>query len=183
MTKNEKKVLLIIDPQKGFKNKHTEKALERIEEIADYFDIVFASLFHNPENSLYKELLYWHNFAKHKHPEYSELAIQKTPKMRLFKTHKYGNINLGMKSFLFMNKVKKVYICGLETDASVYKTALDLFDMGIEPILIKDACGSCQGKRFHNMGISLAERQIGEDNVLTFDEIKDKLEHKVVELF
>jgi nicotinamidase-related amidase len=178
----EKKVLLIIDPQNGFKNKHTEKALKKIDEIVDFFDIKFVSIFHNPENSLYKNLLYWHNFAKHKNKEYSELAIKADKKYKTLKTHKYGKISWGFKTYIKLNKIKTIYICGVETDACVYKTALDIFDLGVTPIIISDACGSCRSKKFHDMALMLAERQIGEDQVLTFDEIKDKSEHKVVEI-
>lgn len=180
--KKDKKVLLAMNPQNGFKNKHTEKSIQRVDEIIDYFDVKFISLFHNPDKSMYKEHLHWHNFSKHKHQDYFDIAIKNTSNSKFVKNHKYNNITWQIKTYIKMNKIKTVYLCGVETDAGVYKTALELFDMGVKPIIIKDACGSRRGKKYHDMGITLAERQIGEDNVLTFDELKDKLEHKVVEI-
>lgn len=181
--KKEKKVLIVVDPQNGFKNKNTEKALCRINEIADYFDVIFTSVFFNSDKALYKEVLHWHNFSKHKDKKYLELAINKNDKMKVHETTGYTKLNWKLKMYLKMNKIDTVYVCGLQTDVSVYKTALDLFDFRVKPIIISDACGSCRGKTNHEMGLKMARRQIGEDNVLTFDEIKDKLEHKVVELF
>jgi nicotinamidase-related amidase len=179
---SEKKFLLIIDPQKGFKNKKTEKAFKKIDEISDYFDIVFASLFFNPDNSLYKNLLYWHSFAKQKDARYFDLAIKKSKKIKTIETHKYGKLNWKIKLYLKLYRIKTVFICGMETDACVYKTALDVFDMGLTPVIIEDACGSCRGKEFHDMGIALAKRQIGEDQVIPFAEVKNKLDHKIVEV-
>jgi nicotinamidase-related amidase len=180
--KKERKILLVVDPQNGFKNKNTEKALKKIDTITDYFDKVFVSTFFNPDNSMYQKVLHWHNFSKAKDAKYFLPAIKINNGTKVFKTHTYGKVFGAFRRFIKLNKVDTVYICGLQTDVGVYKTALDLFDMGIKPVVISDACGSCRGKTNHDMGIKMAKRQIGEDQVLTFKELKETLEHKVVEI-
>lgn len=177
-----KKILMIIDPQQGFKNKDTQKALKKIDSIVDYFDIALVSTFYNPEKSLHKELLHWNNFSKAKDEKYFKLAIKPNKKFKIFKTHTYGKIIGKVKLYLKLRGVKTVYICGLQTDVAVYKTALDLFDMGIKPVIISDACGSCRGKTNHDMGLKMAKRQLGEDQVLTFKKLKHQLDDKVVEI-
>lgn len=181
--KKEKRVLLVVDPINGFKNKETEKALKKTQNIMDYFDTIFVTEFFNPKNSLYNKLLHWHHFSKHKDKKYFNLAVKVPAKAKIIETHTYGKITKKIARYLKSHKVKTVYICGLQTDVSVYKTALDLFDMGIVPVIIKDACGSCRGKTNHDMGIKMATRQIGEDQILTFKELKDKLEPKVIEMY
>ncbi len=181
--KKEKKVLLVIDPQEGFKNKNTSKALKKVQDILDYFEVIFVSEFYNPKNSLHNKLLHWHHFSEHKDKKYFQFAIKLPKSAKILKTHTYGKITKTFAKYLKANKVKTVYICGLQTDVSVYKAALDLFDMGIAPVIIKDACGSCRGKANHDMGLKMATRQIGEDQILSFKELKEKLEPRIVEIF
>jgi len=118
---------------------------------------------------------------ENKNKEYFELAIKNNPKFKFIKTHKYGNLTPKIRLYLKWHRINTVYLCGLETDASIYKTSLDLFDMGIKPIVIKDACGSRRGNKFQESALNLIRRQIGEDQVLTFEELRDKLEPKIVE--
>lgn len=54
--------------------------------------------------------------------------------------------------------------CGFDTDACVYKTALDLAERGIRPVVLKDYCFS-ENQEFHNLGLRLLERNIGLKNI------------------
>jgi len=179
--KEPKKLLLVVDPQAGFKDEFTKDALNKIDEITSYFDIIFVSKFQNLRGSLYKRILHWNNFSNNKHSKYSNLAIKQTKDMKILKTHTYGKLTLRLRIYCWMHKINTIYLCGLQTDAGVLKTALDLFDASIEPIVIKDACGSKRGDLFHEAGLKILRRQIGEDQVLTFEELRDKLEPKIVE--
>lgn len=64
-----------------------------------------------------------------------------------------------------MKEFEKIYICGFDTDACVYKTAMDFVESGICPVVLKDCCSS-ESKEVHEMGLKLLERNIGKKNVL-----------------
>ena len=63
-----------------------------------------------------------------------------------------------------MKKFTEIHLCGFDTDACVYKTALDLIEHGIRPIVLKDFCFSAN-KNFHKIGLKLLARNIGKENI------------------
>ena len=63
-----------------------------------------------------------------------------------------------------MKEFSEIHLCGFDTDACVYKTALDLIEHGIRPIVLKDFCFSAN-KTCHKMGLELLTRNIGKDNI------------------
>jgi nicotinamidase-related amidase len=54
-----------------------------------------------------------------------------------------------------------VVVCGIATDSCVLATAIDLFEYGLRPIVVKDACGSHAGRKAHEAGLFIIERFIG----------------------
>lgn len=59
-----------------------------------------------------------------------------------------------------------MYIVGADTESSVMKTALDLFERSIEPIILAEFCGSHRGMGTHERALSLLKELIGEDRVI-----------------
>lgn len=59
----------------------------------------------------------------------------------------------------------KVIMFGLDTHACVLKTALDVFESGLEPVVTEELCGSSKGPQFHKAGIKLMQAMIGEQQV------------------
>ncbi len=60
-----------------------------------------------------------------------------------------------------------IYITGTDTEAQVLKTALDLFERSIEPIILAEFCGSHRGLGMHERGIDLLKELIGKERVVT----------------
>lgn len=60
-----------------------------------------------------------------------------------------------------------IYIVGADTEAQILKTALDLFERSIEPIILAEFCGSHRGLGMHERGMSLLKELIGPDRVIT----------------
>ena len=59
-----------------------------------------------------------------------------------------------------------LYIVGCDTEAAVLKTSLDLFERGIEPIILAEFCGSHRGLGFHERALGLLKELIGEERVV-----------------
>ena len=52
-------------------------------------------------------------------------------------------------------------VVGIDTDMCVLKVALDLFDLGIEPVILVDCCASTAGLQAHLAGLSILSRNLG----------------------
>jgi nicotinamidase-related amidase len=60
-----------------------------------------------------------------------------------------------------------MYIVGADTESSVLKTALDLFERTIEPIILAEFCGSHRGLGNHERALELLKELIGADRVIS----------------
>lgn len=59
-----------------------------------------------------------------------------------------------------------IYIVGADTECQVLKTALDLFERSVEPIVLAEFCGSHRGLGMHEKGIELLRELIGPERVV-----------------
>jgi len=61
-----------------------------------------------------------------------------------------------------------LYICGIDTDSCVLKTAVDAFERGdLTPWIVEDACASHAGPEPHNAGLLVARRFIGRSQIIS----------------
>lgn len=67
--------------------------------------------------------------------------------------------------------VHDVLVCGIDTDICVLTTAVDLFDRGFRPFVIKDLSMSHAGPEFHEAAIKILPRYIGANSVVTIADI------------
>lgn len=145
-----KKALLIIDVQVSCVQ---EKEMARkIEALQAAYDFVLVSQFVNKDSPLIS-LLDWPGYAD------DSLAFTPAPGAVVFQKNIYSSYLEEMKDF------DEIHLCGFDTDACVYKTALDLVENGVRPVVLSAFCGSCD-ERFHQAGLELLKRNIGAHNVI-----------------
>ena len=144
-----KKALLIIDVQKSAITK--PEIAQNVEKLQYKYDTVYVSMFINKSSPLLK-LMAWAGYDD------ETLAFKPKDNAVIYTKTGYSSYLPEMKQF------DEIHICGFDTDACVYKTAMDLAELGIRPIVLKDYCFSANQK-FHDMGIKLLERNIGIKNV------------------
>lgn len=60
-----------------------------------------------------------------------------------------------------------MYVVGADTESSVLKTALDLFERTIEPIVLAEFCGSHRGLGNHERALELMKELIGAERVVS----------------
>ncbi len=141
--------LLIIDVQKSAV---TDKEIaQKIEALQNEYEYVFASQFMNEDSPIIK-LTSWKGY------EDCDLAFCPAPQTKVFQKTTFSSYLEDLKNF------EEVHLCGFDTDACVYQTALTLMDKGIRPLVLKDYCGSAT-KEFHTYGLLLLERNIGKENI------------------
>lgn len=123
------KTLIIIDLQKKFKP--SEKLVDNIIKESKKYDLVIATKFING-NSLFQKLLGYKKLNK------ENLELCELPNnIIIFKKDGYAISDEAI-NYLKSKKVKKVDVCGLETDACILASVFKLWDSGIEPNILYD---------------------------------------------
>ena len=141
--------LLIIDVQK---TSCTDTAVAKeIERLQYRYEHVFASRFMNKASPLIP-LTQWNGYDN------EELAFTPAPHTKVFDKNIYSSFIEDLTVF------QEVHLCGFDTDACVYKTALDLIEHNIRPVVLTTLCGS-ETDHYHRIGLELLKRNIGAVNL------------------
>ena len=144
------KALLIIDVQVSSVT-NPEIAAE-IEKIQYDYDHIFVSRFINKGSPLIR-LTGWSGYDN------DSLAFNPAPNAVVFDKNIYSSFIDELADF------DEIHLCGFDTDACIYKTALDLIEHNIRPVVLTKLCASCSDD-FHQAGLALLKRNIGADNLI-----------------
>ena len=156
--------------QEGFRHIESELILPNLLKLKKLFNrqAVFSK-FVNNKNSLFKKQLNWIKFRNNKDKKiFSELKAIDNIELE---HDTYTVFNEELKKFISKSKITKVYLCGIYTDVCIIKTAMDLFDDGIETFVIKDACNSLHGKKNHNSAINSMKYILGKKQILLTNDV------------
>ena len=159
-----KECLLIVDVQKGFINEHTKHLPGKINNLYKSYDKVFATKFYNKLGSFYDTLINWGRVRKA--TEEFELAFIPEERTEILEKSVYSCVNPFFLEKLNALGIKKVDICGIDTDICVTKCAVDLFENGIVPVVLEEYCASTAGPNAHKCGIATIKRFIGAKQVI-----------------
>ncbi len=144
-----KTALLIIDVQKS--SAGNSPLCVRIEKLQESYGHIFVSKFVNKGSPLLK-------LTGFKGYEDETLCFEPAPHAFVFEKNVYS-------SFLpEMERFDEIHLCGFDTDACIYKTALDLIENGVRPVILSAYCAS-ETEAFHRAGMALLERNIGRENI------------------
>ncbi len=167
MEKKFKGIVLVIDPQMGWLNQYTEPAMKRLQLFLSDNIILKKTIittFSNTQKSNFRKLMSeWKGFT-------GEDDIKIIPGFEfsgvpVYKRRTYGLPERFWKELKRTN-VNNLLITGVETDASIIKTAMDSFDRGISAWIAEDLVASTYGRRGQTAGISVARKVLGRDHVL-----------------
>lgn len=155
--------LLVVDVQNGFINEFTHHIPRRVVQLIEkrqYAPILFTQ-FVNSSDGPYTQFLNWQGCNQE--PEIDlvdELQSYVTPQS-LFPKPGLCGLPERLIHYLKENNVKRISVVGIDTDMCVLKIAMDLFDRGIEPIVLTDCCASTAGLQAHLAGLAVLSRNIG----------------------
>ena len=155
--------LLVVDVQRGFINEFTQHIPARITsliETGEYAPLLFTRFVNSPD-SPYQRLLGWHACAE---PPETDLVDELAPLADADAVFtKLGKTGLPetLAERLRGEGYAQVSVVGIDTDMCVLKTAMDVFDLGIEPIVLVDCCASTAGLQAHLAGLAILSRTIG----------------------
>ncbi|QLE48509.1 cysteine hydrolase [Nostoc sp. C057] len=159
--------LFIIDIQNGFITPNTSHIPQRVKSLLEQniFEHVIFTRFINTPNSPYIKYLNWHNLTSpfeqkivNKIEPFAQVVFDKTI---------YTACNTETLNFINKNNIQKVFICGLDTDSCVLKTAIDFFENNINPYILKYYSASTGGDKIHQAGLLVLSQMIGVNNIVT----------------
>lgn len=156
-------VLLIVDAQMGFINDFTHHIPQRLVRLlqSHQFDAVIFTRFINDCEGPYSRFLQWHGCDREPDTQLvSELRSFAQPDLVFCKTGICG-LPDQLVNYLHQQSVEQISVAGIDTDMCVLKIAMDLFDLGIEPIVLIDCCASTAGLQAHLAGLAVLSRNIG----------------------
>ncbi len=157
-------LLLIIDLQKVFINKNTRKLPKKINKIINdkkYNKIAFTR-FNNFDDSIYVKKLKW---KKCINVDDKKIMIG-VGNNRVFNKYIYSAVNEEFIKFIKENNITNIYLCGIDIECCVLKTAFDLFELGYNVYVLKDYCACTHGIIRKNNALKIIKRCIGKDNVI-----------------
>jgi nicotinamidase-related amidase len=159
--------LLIVDVQNGFLNAFTQHIPDRIATLIarDSPAPVLFTRFVNSKDGPYHRFLDW-RACQRKPQTCIAAALQPFVQEDLvFAKPGLAGMPDELKLYLVEQKIERISIVGIDTDMCVLKVALDIFDLGIEPIVLVDCCASTSGLQAHLAGLAVLARNIGADRL------------------
>jgi nicotinamidase-related amidase len=159
--------LLVVDVQLGFLNpftRHIPGRIVRLIERGEHDPILFTS-FVNKADGPYRRFLDWHECAGEPDtllaPELERFAEPD----RVFAKPGYAGLSDELAQHLQERGYDQIVLAGIDTDMCVLKVAMDVFDLGIRPIILVDCCASTSGLQSHLAGLAVLARNIGADQL------------------
>ncbi len=155
--------LLVVDVQRGFLNQFTGHIPDRIVRLIerDDPDPVLFTRFVNPPNGPYHRFLDWHACEGPPETDLAPELERFADDERVFTKPGYTGISDELAAFLRGCGTERLTIVGIDTDMCVLKVAMDVFDLGIEPVVLIDCCASTAGLQAHLAGLAVLSRNIG----------------------
>lgn len=153
--------LFVIDVQNGFVSAETQAVVPRILKLIDLFDgeLVISTRFINTEHSGFTDIMHWQRLKRSPETdlcsgieERSGIVIEKPT---------YSACTAEVVRILRERQITQAYVCGIDTDCCVLKTAMDLFELNIRPVVLTGYCASNGGAASHQAAIKVLERTIG----------------------
>ncbi|GAB2683415.1 cysteine hydrolase family protein [Nocardia goodfellowii] len=183
----DKTALLVVDVQNGFVNQHSAPVLPVVVDLATRWaatgrPTVFTR-FWNYAGSPYETLIGWK--ALYGPPEtdiVEQLAALTTHRnAHMVDKTTYTALTEEGLSLLEQLDVTDLLICGIATDACVFKTALDSFERGYTPWVIRDAVASNAtrhpAKAIHDSALLHISRLVGAGQLIDSSEVRAQIEN------
>jgi nicotinamidase-related amidase len=150
------RALMIVDLQRAFEP--PQAFIQKIEIYAGRFPCRVFTRFINPAHSMFRKVLRQKSCA----PGSAETALLLTPKPGDLVFDKQGRYGLEPRHVRLLHgrAIRKITVCGLDTDACVLGVMFSLFDSGIECHLKEEMCWSSSG--LHRPAVQIARSQFRE---------------------
>ena len=166
-----KPVLVVVDVQNGFITEYSQPVVPVIADLvrrwqAAHGDVVFTRYL-NYSGSPFERLIGWSKMIDA--PE-TDLVAELTPhvgsRTPVIDKYIYTLFTPEGTQLIDERGWTDLYVCGIDTEICVLKTAVDAFEHDLTPWILKDACASHSGPEAHAAGLFIAGRFIGVNQII-----------------
>lgn len=166
-------VLLVVDMQNGFLGEKSAHIIRPVHDLVSQWcqaggQVVFTRFFNRPA-SPHQRLIGWRRLQGP--PETDLHTSFATFASTVIDKDIYTAFTAEFINLCAVNGWRTIVICGVATDGCVLKTAVDAFERGMVPLVVRDACASHAGNEIHQAGLTLIERFIGKNQVISSQQI------------
>ncbi|MGQ0778614.1 MAG: cysteine hydrolase [Pseudonocardiales bacterium] len=161
----------MVDVQNGFITEHSKPTVPIIVDLVRRWqdnggDVVF-SRYLNYAGSPFERLIGWTKMVDVPEIDHvSELTPYITTQTPIINKYIYSLFTPEGAQLVTERGWTDLYICGIDTDVCVLKTAADAFERDLTPWVLEDACASHAGSEAHNAGLLVARRFIGAAQII-----------------
>ncbi|RZT83247.1 nicotinamidase-related amidase [Pseudonocardia sediminis] len=170
-------VLVVVDVQNGFVTEHSEHVVPVIEQLVREWldrgrDVVFTRYL-NYDDSPFEQIMGWSKLKNS--PEIdivdhlqglSRKAVAVVDK-KVYTLFNDEGIELA-NARLWID----MFVCGIDTEVCVLKTAVDAFERGIRAWLLTDASASHSGREPNDAGVLVAQKMLGRKQTIATVEVE-----------
>jgi nicotinamidase-related amidase len=166
-----KPVLVVVDVQNGFITEHSQPVVPVIVDLVRRWqaargDVVFSRYLNYP-GSPFERLIGWTKMANgHETEIVTELTPYVRPDTPVVDKYIYTLFTPEGTRLVNEHAWTDLYVCGIDTDICVLKTAVDAFEHNLTPWILKDACASHAGPEAHTAGLFITARFIGSNQII-----------------
>ncbi|MFX0574750.1 cysteine hydrolase family protein [Nocardia nepalensis] len=178
-------LLLAIDVQNGFIVPASAPVVPAVAALIDAWLAVDAPViltrYLNHSGSPFQRLLDWHAMTSAPDTDIvTELAHHaRDPRVQVIDKTTYSALTPETAETITHHRVNDVFLCGIATDACVLATTLALFDHGLTPWIITDACASNASRhppqQVHDAALLLMSRLLGTRQLIDIDSARTML--------
>lgn len=164
--------LLVIDVQRGFVNGHSRGVLPTIVHLVEGWraasgPVVFTR-FHNELGSPYETITGWTRLRTAKEQAFAEELAHITDSADAVIDKAQSSVFTQEGARLIRDRGwSDLVLCGIDTDACVYDSAIAAYQRGYRPWIVTDACASTGGPKYHDAALLLAARNLGANQLVT----------------
>ncbi|MGH3695882.1 MAG: cysteine hydrolase [Pseudonocardiaceae bacterium] len=162
---------MVVDAQNGFITEHSRPVVPVIVDLVRRWqtaggDVVF-SRYLNYAGSPFERLIGWTKMTNEPETDIvTELAPYVHSDTPVVDKHIYTLFTPEGTRLVNERGWTDLYICGIDTEICVLKTAVDAFEHNLTPWVLKDACASHAGSEAHAAGVFIAGRFIGGNQII-----------------
>ena len=138
--------------------------MNKIDNLLDtnkFEEVVFTRFINSTDSIWFKKLNYKECITE----ESKAIQIDTRSKKIIDKTI-YSALGYELKLYIKEHNISKIYLCGIDTECCVLKTAFDLFENGYDIYVLKDYCACMHGLKRHENAIEILKRNIGYDKII-----------------
>lgn len=163
---NNSDCLVVVDVQNGFMNKNTAVVCDEIINLShrQNFTYIVATKFENFSDSPWCTLMHWNKLMDDHEkiivPQIESIATRTMAKSR------YSCITDELLSYAAVNKIQRLFLCGVDTEGCVLISAVDAFEHGIDCYVLSNCCRSSSGNIIHQAGLEVIKKLIGVNRVI-----------------